>query len=213
LLKRVERRMQRDYPDALREWQEKEALAKASRSAWLEQVAKCAKDGMEPPPLPEEAEVPPKPVLPRAMVGDVTPERLQIMLAGLPKGAWSAHDELKTWTNTHVRYNGDCTSFWLSSTSGSEWTVDRVKQGEMPIRIPHLCMSVFGTIQPDRVAELLDRADDGLMSRFLWFWPAATAGFDATPPNNLAAAAEERLNRLCQRSRQSAHLAGDTAAG
>ena len=35
----------------------------------------------------------------------------------------------------------------------------------------HLSLAVFGTIQPDRLAETLTGADDGLISRFLWTWP------------------------------------------
>ena len=127
------------------------------------------------------------------------------MLAGLPKGALSGHDELMGWLKAHVRYNGDSTSFWLESTSGLPYTVDRVKHGEAPLVIPHLCLSVFGTIQPDRVVELLNRADDGLVSRFLWFWPDAAEGFEfvaARPPQRRGGGVAGPVGRPRTRARR-----------
>ena len=55
----------------------------------------------------------------------------------------------------------------------------------------------FGTIQPEKVEPLIGRANDGLMSRFLWFWPEATDGFDAPPDiRHIEAAGADRLCRL-----------------
>lgn len=37
-------------------------------------------------------------------------------------------------------------------------------------------MGVFGGIQPDRLSELMDSPDDGLLARFLWVWPNKVPG-------------------------------------
>jgi len=41
----------------------------------------------------------------------------------------------------------------------------------MPIDIPRLAVGWHGGIQPARLAQVMRDADDGLLSRFIWFWP------------------------------------------
>jgi hypothetical protein len=40
-----------------------------------------------------------------------------------------------------------------------------------PIHIPRLAVAWYGGIQPPRLVEVMREADDGLLSRFIWFWP------------------------------------------
>jgi hypothetical protein len=47
---------------------------------------------------------------------------------------------------------------------------DRVKHPD-PIVVPRLAVSWHGGIQPERLAEVMREADDGLLARFTWFWP------------------------------------------
>ncbi len=52
------------------------------------------------------------------------------------------------------------------------FTQDRVKNGAVPITIPYLSVSILGGIQPDRLQSCLMKGDDdGLSSRFLYFYP------------------------------------------
>jgi hypothetical protein len=40
-----------------------------------------------------------------------------------------------------------------------------------PLHLPKFPVSVIGTIQPDRIAEAISGADDGMAARFLYVWP------------------------------------------
>jgi hypothetical protein len=101
----------------------------------------------------------------------VTIEKLAELLAGLPKGLLHTRDELAGWLLNLSRYGGGTDRpFWLEAYNGGPYQVDRLKNPE-PILVPHLTVAVFGTIQPDRLADVLKGADDGLASRFLWAWP------------------------------------------
>jgi hypothetical protein len=66
--------------------------------------------------------------------------------------------------NTHGR------QFWMEGYDGNPHTVDRVKYADQ-VLIPHHAVSIYGSIQPDRLVELERAGDDGLLGRFLWFWP------------------------------------------
>jgi hypothetical protein len=41
----------------------------------------------------------------------------------------------------------------------------------VPIIIDRLGIGLFGSIQPDRLSEMMESPDDGLLARFLWAWP------------------------------------------
>jgi hypothetical protein len=56
--------------------------------------------------------------------------------------------------------------------------------------IPHLTIPLFGTIQPDRLADALGSVDDGLPSRFLWTWPAARQFAEPTGAGDIEGAAD-----------------------
>jgi hypothetical protein len=48
--------------------------------------------------------------------------------------------------------------------------VDRQKLAK-PVIVPRLAVSVMGSTQPEKVAEMFRQPDDGLLPRFCWFWP------------------------------------------
>lgn len=167
----VEAAMARDHPAALAKWQEQAAVGAAAAKEWERGVAAAVKAEEEPSPRPAAADCPPRPVRPRAKVSDATIEKLADLLAGLPKGLLHVRDELAGWLLNLSRYSGGTDRpFWLEAYIGGSYQVDRQKHPE-PIRIPHLTVPIFGTIQPDRLAECLEGADDGLAGRFLWAWP------------------------------------------
>ena len=173
VLRLVEARMARTYPDDIARWQEVAAIAAALEKQWERDVAKAAKSGGEMPARPAEATAPPKPIRPRASVSDSTVEKLAAILQGLPKSVLHRRDELAGWLLNLSRYSGGTDRpFWLEAYVGGPYQVDRQKHPE-PLFVPHLAVPVFGTIQPDRLDDVLTGADDGLGSRFLWSWPEA----------------------------------------
>jgi hypothetical protein len=81
-------------------------------------------------------------------------------------------DELSAWAANLEKYGEGDRAFWIEAYGGRPYTVDRRKLGTRPMFIPHLAVSVLGSIQPDRLASLvLEGDDDGLAARFLYTWP------------------------------------------
>ena len=119
-------------------------------------------------------EAPQKPVQPRAIVTDVTVEKLAHLLSDHPEGLVLVRDELAGWIGNFNKYgkgDGDV-AFYLECKDGKPYTVDRVKDGtDNSLRVPSCALSIIGTIQPDRLAPLIERANDGFVPRFLFAWP------------------------------------------
>jgi hypothetical protein len=67
-------------------------------------------------------------------------------------------------------YNDGARAFWIEAYGGRPYRVDRVKHPD-PIVVPRLAVSWHGGIQPERLAEVMREADDGLLARFMLFWP------------------------------------------
>jgi hypothetical protein len=61
-----------------------------------------------------------------------------------------------------------------------------------------LAVAVYGGTQPDKLASLLREADDGLLARFLWSWPAPLSFRlgQQTPGIDWATSAFDRLREL-----------------
>jgi hypothetical protein len=59
-----------------------------------------------------------------------------------------------------LAYSGAARPFWLEACGGRSYRVERQKHPD-PIVVNHLVVSWFGTIQPDRLTEVLEKADDG----------------------------------------------------
>jgi hypothetical protein len=174
VLKHVEKHMCRDFPRQVEEHETIASVARAVLKKWEKDTAIAVKNKKPIPEKPPEATVPPKPLRPRARVSDVTLEALSELLSSLPKGVLCQRDELAGWFGNMSRYanGGNDRPFWLEAYNGGAHVVDRVKNPD-PTFIPHLSVSICGTIQPGRLADVLEDTDDGLPSRFLWTWPDA----------------------------------------
>jgi hypothetical protein len=192
----IERNMAIDFPDTRREKRAEIEAAKARLESWKEDVRDAVRNGTKPPAEPDP--VPPEPMAPRLVLSDATIERVASMLAlAAPKGVLMTRDELAGWLLGMNAYNEGARAFWLEAYGGRRYTVDRQKSSE-PIVIAHFAVSWYGGIQPGRVAEIMQGADDGLLARFLWFWPNPFP-FDAPrrPPNiDWAIVAFDRLRIL-----------------
>ena len=55
-------------------------------------------------------------------------------------------------------------AFWVEAFGGRPYRVERQKNPE-PIIVPRLAVSVYGSVQPDRLGPLMREADDGLLAR------------------------------------------------
>ncbi|MBR0682219.1 DUF3987 domain-containing protein [Roseomonas eburnea] len=167
----IEREMQRDFPDRLREWQAAAEIAKARKEAWEADVKRAAKSGNPPPLPPRDMEAPPAPKAPALRSNDATIEVVSEHLAGgAPKGLLMVRDELAGHLLGMTAYNDGARAFWLESYGGRPYRVDR-KKSPVPIIVPHLACAWWGGTQPARLQEIMEAADDGLLARFMWFWP------------------------------------------
>jgi len=186
--------IQRDLADNIDQdhldWESAAMAAKASKDAWEVAVRNAVKAGDQSPRMPTSAIIPEEPQPPRILTSDVTPEKLGSLLKANPKGLLNTRDELSGWLQGFDRYNkGGERSFWLEAYGARPFTIDRVK-AEGSLHIDRLSISVFGGVQPDRLTTLLFKSDDdGLPSRFMWFWP------DPLPPSRPSVSASTNFIR------------------
>ena len=171
-LKGVERDLRKEGDADLAAWTEKADLARLAESAWKDAARAAFKAGEDPPVRPEAADPGPKPFPLRLLLNDATVERLAVILASQPRGTLMARDELAGWLYGMTRYTngGSDRPFWLEAYGGRAYTVERM--GRNPVHIDRLSVGVLGGIQPDKLTRLLLKTDDdGLLARFLPFWP------------------------------------------
>ena len=166
----MEQRMSADFPDRLRDFKAQAEAAEARREQWGRDVRTATKQG-NPPPLPPEGIDLVEPEAPRLRLNDSTIEKVGLILAkASPKGLLMVRDELAGFLLGMNSYNESGRAFWLEAYGGRPYRVERVK-APLPINVRHLAVSWYGGTQPERLAEILREADDGLLARFCWFWP------------------------------------------
>lgn len=163
-----------DHADAMLEHQAACERAKAERAKWQDEVKQAAGTEQETPQLPPYAAEPDEPPERMPMISDVTPEAAAAVLKGNPQGVLAYNDELAGWLESFDRYTGGGRPFWLSAFGGRPHSIQR--KGAGSIDLPFLGISVLGSIQPDRIVDLLAGTNDGLVPRILWAWP------DKLPP-------------------------------
>lgn len=114
------------------------------------------------------------------------------------KGAIIFRDELSAWVSGMSRYKSDGSErgFWLEAFNGNKFVCNRVKFDDERLEIQNLLVSVFGTIQPQRLIDtVLSDRGDGFLARFLWVYPDPVA--PAIPSNRaLPTAATKALQKL-----------------
>ena len=168
VLPELERRMCRDFPDLHREWKAAAEAQTAASEQWKVAVRKAQKEAKKPPPPP--ADPLQEPESPRLRQNDVTIERVATLLAyAAPKGLLMVRDELAGFLLGMTAYNDAARPFWLEAYGGRSYRVERQKAP--PIVVLHMTVSWFGTIQPEKLADVMSDADDGLLARFGWVWP------------------------------------------
>ena len=158
-----------DHEEARREWQADCERAKAERTKWQEEMKKVAGSGETSPAMPLLAVDPDEPQERRPVISDITPEAAAAVLAGNPQGVLCYNDELAQWLESFDRYTTGGRPFWLSAFGGRPHSVTR--KGSGSIHVKFCGISVLGSIQPDKIVDLLGGANDGLVPRILWAWP------------------------------------------
>jgi hypothetical protein len=95
-------------------------------------------------------------------------------VSGNPRGVILWRDELAAWLQNLGRYanGGSDRAYWLEAWGAAAVTINRRSRSE-PLQLKKFPVSMVGSIQPDRVAEAIEGADDGMAARFLYTWPAA----------------------------------------
>lgn len=133
-------------------------------------VAEKIKKGTTIPPHQYPIE-PVEPQPPRLLINDATYQKLGQVLGGNPHGVLVFQDEL---SGLLVRLDTDgqepARAFYLEAWNGTQtYVFDRIERGT--IRIPRLCFSLLGGLQPSKLKEYLrcavygGKGDDGLAQR------------------------------------------------
>jgi hypothetical protein len=159
------------------------------------------------PILPGQFPVEPEePQPPRLLLNDSTYQKLGQVLSGNPHGLMVFQDEL---SGLLVRLDGDgqeaARAFYLEAWNGQQsYTFDRIERGT--VRIPRLCFSLLGGLQPSKLREYLRSAvyggkgDDGLAQRLqLLVYPDISSDWkrvDRHPDMDAATAADRVFDRL-----------------
>lgn len=174
-LKAINKRFADEHRVAHKEWADGAEIAKLVEANWKTDAKVAITEGKEPPEKPKDADAGREPIMNRLSVSDATVEKIAEILSQTWRGLMLSRDELSGWLGNMSRYsNGSDRPFWLESYGGREYTVDR-KSTPLPLVVEHNTVAVLGTIQPDRLQELLIKAggDDGLLARFCVVWPDA----------------------------------------
>lgn len=128
-------------------------------------------------PKQEQRNVP-KPEEPHSiLVEDVTPEKLQTMLAASNRGTFMLRDEMAGLLEFGRYTQGRGASeraFYLQAYEGGHYTVSRLSRDSIHIEVNGV--TIYGSIQPDRLADFPDLAKDGLLQRINMIRAATTKG-------------------------------------
>lgn len=119
-----------------------------------------------------------EPVERRYIINDATVPALGQRLAENPNGLLQYRDELMGWLKSLEKENAEADRpFYLETWNGTNenYVYDRIGRGTL--HIPHVCLSILGTIQPGPLQQYVRAASggakaDGLLQRFqLMVWP------------------------------------------
>ena len=107
----------------------------------------------------------PAPAVSAVLAEDVTPERLQELMAGNPRGLLYTRDELAGWFDFGRYMSGPGAAeraFFLEAYEGGPLTISRMTRTTV---IENTAITLLGGIQQQKLAGLKGLEDDGLLSR------------------------------------------------
>ena len=193
-LAEIEHNERKRMASEIEAWEKEAALCKLKLSAWQTDAKKTFAKGGEPTPEPDGPG--PRPWSPRLSLSDTTIEAAAQVLASQPKGLLVNRDELAGVLGNLTRYanGGSDGPFYLEGYTGGSFASER--KGSGSIYVSRLSLTLTGTIQPERLATLLLKAeDDGMLARFIPIFPELVpVGVSKVPPDFLFS--EEALLKL-----------------
>jgi DNA gyrase/topoisomerase IV subunit A len=124
--------------------------------------------------LSTKPEEPTKPKFKQIIAGDATMETIPDLLEANPRGIIKFHDELVGFVNSMNQYrSGSDRTNYMQIRDGKRITVNRKNKEPQNIESPFVC--ILGSIQPERLAELVGEKKgdkgDGFAQRFLYVFP------------------------------------------
>jgi hypothetical protein len=160
-VERMERKWQKEYFDAMQAYINE-------HEEWKVKKAKAKKDAM-----PFDLEEPKRPIPRECMIDDATVESLTDILAFNSRGILWSRDELAGLLLDMDKYGngkegGTKTRLMTAYDCGS-WKVSRINNARTSY-VPHACLSIWGTIQPDTLKTVFTGHDrqSGFLSRFMF---------------------------------------------
>jgi hypothetical protein len=132
------------------------------------------------------------------IVNDYTPEALQVILGKTSRGTAVVKDEIAGFFD-FARYGGapshGSRAFFLSAYEDQSCPVHRI--GRDSLYLDHTGMSVFGAIQPDKLAKFTGLESDGLLQRFALLRVRETTVSRALPVKGLDSI-HQVIGQLCK---------------
>lgn len=178
-LRKIEAGWEKEDTVSLAQYESRLADHKAARTARNQAIAAMGKNAAEVTPKGKLGlEAPPvKPKKRRIEYTDTTMEALAYGLVENERGVLIVHDELIGWVGSFDVYRpngggGKDRAAALQLWNGGVRHVDRVRVGGT-VTVPNWGASVFGSIQPDKLHELMAKStldSDGFLQRFLPFY-------------------------------------------
>lgn len=191
-LERIEAAQIESFEAVHEAWEADAEAAKVLRDGARDRARQAARKGQSFDRMELVAQsIPEEPRPPRLLVNDATIPALCDVLRFNPNGVLVFRDELSGLIAELDREGMEGSrGFYLTGWSGkSGHTQDRIQRGTN-LRVPRVCLSLLGGIQPARVAPLLRESiatggADGFLARFsLTVWPDSPGEYraiDRTP--------------------------------
>jgi hypothetical protein len=205
----IESALQEENKQAMTRFELRSAQTKIAQEIWSRNYKQaCERGAPRPEDVRPESEAPP--AQQRLLVTDATMEKLHEILIANPAGVFVLRDELVGWLATLDKAGRESDrGFFLQSWSGDAgYAIDRIGRGSL--FVPHVCVSLFGNIQPVRLHHYFSHAvadaaapnNDGLFQRFqILVYPDVSANWtlvDRLPDANAIATAQRIFSHLAE---------------
>jgi hypothetical protein len=182
-LNQLEREAKKQFDAEMTSYLADMELYKAGREALKDALLKSSKQALQRKSASQELDTqvlkeklmqcrePAKPIWKRYKTNDATVEKLHELMAENPRGLLLFRDELIGLLSSWDKEGRETDrAYFLETWNGyGSLTTDRIGRGTVHTENP--CLSIFGNIQPARLAHYLDRSirggdNDGLLQRF-----------------------------------------------
>jgi hypothetical protein len=146
-------------------WEAKEAIYNREKKEYIENADSSLPLNDVTFQIPDA--LPKKPAPLRFTVSDITSQKLVRHCSIRPEGTLCYLDEMTGWIDKMTTdKTGDDNATWLEGYSASNYTLDRVVDGE--IQCDNFAVSIYGNVQPKVLkSKIKVLARDGILQRFI----------------------------------------------